>query len=303
MVPQYSLNLSQIKQEIDNKSGYPFELDIVRRIETDHDYTYFVEPNYSFEDQDTGKARELDFHAIQAIPISTKRSEYIFVVILGSCKDSKNPYVFFTREMPLPGITLNLDVPIAGYPLEIYIENDEKEDILWYFRLDELLHTIETDIISSQFCEIIKKSGGWNIGSETLLNDVLVPLIKVLSKEIEEYNEEHRPDPNEIVPDYQIYYPLLILKGPMLEYHITPEGSTELKETKHVVVVRHYESKTVKGRFAIDVIHESYLKQYLELIERETNKLVNRIRRHKSAILNSITKIIEQNQDTTDKAE
>lgn len=303
MVPQHLLNLSQIKQEIDNKSGYPFELDIVRRIETDDDYTYFVEPNYSFEDQDTGKARELDFHAIEAIPISTKRSEYIFAVILGSCKDNKNPYVFFTRKMPLPGITLNLDVPIAGYPLEIYVKDNEKEDIQWYFRLDELLHIIETDIISSQFCEVVKKSGGWNIGAETLFNDVLVPLIKVLSKEIEEYNEEHKPDPNEIVPDYQIFYPLLILKGPMLEYHLTLEGSSELKETKHVIVVKPYESKTVKGRFAIDVIHESYLKQYLDLIDKETNKFVNRIRRHRNTIVNSIRKTIEQNQNTTEKTE
>ena len=87
MVPQQVLNTSQIKQAIDSKSGYPFELDIARRIETDNDYTYLVESNYSFEDQDSGEARELDFHAIQAIPISTRRSEYILLVILGSCKN------------------------------------------------------------------------------------------------------------------------------------------------------------------------------------------------------------------------
>ena len=164
MVPQPNLNLSEIKRGIESKSGYPFELDIVRRIETDKNYTYLVEPYYSFQDQDSGKARELDFHAMEAVPISTKRSEYMFVVILGSCKDNKNPYVFFTREMLLQGIFLGLDIPIAGYPLEIELKNKDKEDIQWYFRFDEIFHTIKTDNISGQFCEVVKKSGAWCVG-------------------------------------------------------------------------------------------------------------------------------------------
>jgi hypothetical protein len=295
MAPQ-ALNLSQIKQAVDSKSGYPFELDIARRIETDEDYTYFVESNYSFEDQDTGEARELDFRAIQAVPISTKRSEYVFLVILGSCKTNKNPYIFFTREIPLAGITLNLNMPIAGYPLEIFTDSEEREDIEWYFRFHDFLHILDTDILSTQFCEVVKVSSGWKVQSGNLFNDVVVPLVKVLYREIEEYNTEHKPSSSETSPDYQIFYPLLVLNGPMLEYHLTPEGSTELRETNHILIVKHYESKTVRGRYAIDVIHETYLKQHLDLINREASKFVNLIRRHRKPIAKSIQRLSEQNQ-------
>jgi hypothetical protein len=45
-----------------------------------------VMPNYTFEDHDTGGARELDFHATGAESISIERSEFAFIIILGSCK-------------------------------------------------------------------------------------------------------------------------------------------------------------------------------------------------------------------------
>jgi len=291
------LNTSQIKQAIDSKSGYPFELDIARRIETDDDYTYLVESNYCFEDQDTGEARELDFHAIQAIPISTRRSEYIFLVILGSCKNNKNPYIFFTREVPLAGITLNLNMPIAGYPLEIFTNNEEREDIEWYFQFHDFLHILGTDILSTQFCEVVRASGSWKVQSGNLFNDIIVPLVKVMAKEVEKYNEEHRPSRDVNAPDYQMFYPLLVLNGPIFEYHLTPEGSTELREAKHILAVKHYESKTVRGRYAIDVIHQSYLKQYLDLINGEAKEFINLIRRHRNPIIQSIHRLSEENQN------
>jgi len=94
-------------------------------------------------------------------------------------------------------------------------------------------------------------------------------------------------------PDYRIYYPLLVLKGPLLEYHLPPKGPAELRNAKHILVIRHYESKTVKGRYAIDVIHESYLEQYLDLVEKEGNTFVNRVRRYKKPIIRSIRKLAE----------
>lgn len=293
MSPQPDMNPDHIKQSIEDLTGYPFELEIVRRIETYKDYGYWIEPNFSFEDQDTGEARELDFHATKAMAISVQKSEFAFAVILGSCKANKNPYIFFTRQLPFAGITLDSDVPIAGYPLEIYTENSESEAIEWYFRLHDFLHIAKSNIVSSQFCELVWKNNKWEKQSEPIFKNTFVPLIKAMSREIQDYNKTHVPEKDDESPDYQIFYPLLVLEGPMYEYHVPPSGSPELKETKHILLIRHHESRTIKCCYAVDVIHEGYLEQYLGLVEKELKKFVNLVRRHKKSIVRSIRKLAE----------
>ena len=113
------LDLEQIKQCVENTSGFPFELEIARRVERHADSLYWVQPNFSFEDQDSGEARELDFYATKFNPILGRSSPDLFNVILGSCKKNTNPYLFFTRKLPIPGAT-QCDSPISGYPLEIF---------------------------------------------------------------------------------------------------------------------------------------------------------------------------------------
>jgi len=292
-MPRAKLSLQSIKQAIEDISGYPYELEIVRRIEAYKKYYYWVEPNYSFEDHDTGEARELDFHATGAESVSIERSEFSFIVLLGSCKANKNPYVFFTRELPFSGITLNSDVPIAGGPLEIYGENDESEAIEWYLQLHKFLHIAKMKVVSSQFCEMVWKNTKWGVQSEAIFKNTFIQLIKAMSREIDEYNEDYVPDKEELSTDYWIYYPLLVLRGPMFEYHMPPSGPAQLRDAKHILFIRHYTSKTVKCCYAIDIIHESYLEQYLDLIDKELNKFANLVRRHRKSLVRSIRKLAE----------
>ncbi len=49
------------------------------------------------------------------------------------------------------------------------------------------------------------------------------------------------------------------------------------------------------------VIHESYIKQCLDLIEQEANRFVNRIRHRKRTIVQSIQKIAELEDNKTQK--
>ena len=96
-----------------------------------------MEPNYSFEDPDTGEAGALDFRATMAESISVEKSEFAFTIVLGSCKANRYPYTFFTRRLPFAGIILNTDTPIAGCPLEIYGRSGEQEAIDWYYKLHD----------------------------------------------------------------------------------------------------------------------------------------------------------------------
>lgn len=96
------MSLESIKQAIEDTSGYPYEQEVVRRIEVHSEYGYWVEPNYSFEDPDSGEARELDFHAIIAKAISIRKFEFVFTTILGSCKANRYPYVFLQGDCLTP---------------------------------------------------------------------------------------------------------------------------------------------------------------------------------------------------------
>jgi len=294
MTPQPNLASSEIKKAVENLSGYPYELEIVKRIEQYKKYGFWVEPNYSFEDHDTGEARELDFHASQAETISIDKSEFVFTVLLGSCKDNNNPYVFFTRNIPFPGITLNSDIPIAGCPLEIYTEpNDVNEAIEWYFRLHDFLHIAQMDVVSSQFCELVWKNNKWTVQSEPIFKNTFIPMIKAMSREIEDYNKNCVPEKGDLSPDYQIYYPVIVIRGPMFEYYVPPTGNKRIRKAKHILFIRHYESRNVKCHYAIDIIHDSYLEEYLNLTEKELVKFTNLVKRHKKSITRSIEKIIE----------
>ena len=74
-------------------------------------------------------------------------------------------------------------------------------------------------------------------------------------------------------------------------------GSPLLRDVKHVLFIRQYESKSVKCRYAIDVIHESYLEDYLDIINKELKRFVNRVKHHKKAVVSSIKKIAELEED------
>jgi hypothetical protein len=45
MAPKQNLNLEEIKHTLENQSGYPFELEIVRRIKAYRNSAYIVEPS------------------------------------------------------------------------------------------------------------------------------------------------------------------------------------------------------------------------------------------------------------------
>lgn len=286
---RHPLDEQIIEQVLRDKSGYPFELEIARRVAA---AGYTVEPNYSFEDHDSGESRELDFHAFALKPANGK-SEAINVAILASCKNNQQPYVFFTRKPLLSRSFLESDLPIGGYPLEIYENDFEKYALEEYLELHKLLHIGKADTVSSQFCEIAQDGNGqYKVGSGSIFKDAFIPLIKAMSREMEEFNKWH-PLTVDSLPIYGVCYPLLVVNGPLFEYYFPPQGSPTLKKAEHIVLSRAYRSKTVACHYAIDVIHESYLGRYLDLIDGEIRALRNRIRRHKSTLEYTIKRIVE----------
>jgi hypothetical protein len=278
------------------QSGYPFELEIARRIES---YGFFVTPNYNFEDHDTGQSREIDIHALTAEAVAFQRYEFLYPLLLASCKANEDPYVFFTRDNILSKIQLQVDPPLSGIPATIVNGEGESLPAADFFRLEEFLHIAGAERISSQFCQLTRRGDKWAISQAPVVESIVIPVIKALAREISDHNSKTgEPTPDENDSNYQIYYPVIIVRGPLFEYYVPAEGGTpEVSPNRHIVFFRHYQSSTLQGEFAIDVIHETFLEEFLDLIAREGKKFANRIRRHRKRIVASIQHLRKKEQE------
>src|SRR5439155_11095276 len=127
----------------------------------------------------------------------------------------------------------------------------------------------------------------WRVSQAPLMQNIVIPLIKCLDREIAEHNRSFADiDEDYDISGYQIYYPALIVKGPLFEYYLPGDGgAAQVNPVQHIVVARHYQSKSLRGEFAFDVIHESYLGRFLEMVLSETSAFIRRIRRHRQKII------------------
>lgn len=100
------LSENEIRSAID-RSGYVLELRISPLFE---DAGFIVDSSAQFEDQDTGKSREIDLHA-WAFDFHNERDhpdqsltlhDKIFTDIIVECKSNDLPLVFFTRRAQNP---------------------------------------------------------------------------------------------------------------------------------------------------------------------------------------------------------
>ena len=156
------------------ESGYLFEQKLALVLEKSG---WVVTPNVSFEDQDTDTSREIDLEAIEALPISQKRREYLFSIIGVSAKRNTFPYVFLTREALEPGTILGEHVIFSGFPLTIADDSVERS-IQDFLGLSRISHHAHFHRYGTQFCMVKPKGKKWQASHERIYDDLIVPLIK-----------------------------------------------------------------------------------------------------------------------------
>jgi hypothetical protein len=88
----------------------------------------------------------------------------------------------------------------------------------------------------------------------------------------------------------QIYYPVIILQGELLDVR-TGTSSLKIIKTQHVQFRRSIAAKGEQRTYQLDVIQEKYLPRYLRMIDEEIGKTVRLLRRRHERIRVSIDKI------------
>ena len=286
-------SLEQIKKVL-QKSGYLLEQRICPIVER---YGFFTTPNEQYQDQDTGKSREIDIEAIQPYFLYRKELTDIFwTYILLECKNNSTPAVFFTQKNPVPE-RISGYVSVSGYPDGIY---DEKYggvvSIEDYFHFARFHHNYKVKWIARQFCQLTAKTVAKGTRNQTIewgvSHEGLHESVEGLAKATSYHSSKLKSDvvlkeESKDAIELGIVYPILLFAGQIFECRIT--GKTfALSETKHVTFHRTIESKTLKGTFHIDVIQEDYLPRFLKIVNEESEKIVRRFKEKRDLLKTNV---------------
>jgi hypothetical protein len=296
------ISLAEIKEAV-SCSGYLLEQHVETVIGK---HGYFVTANAAYPDPSTGKSREIDIDAISAFKLSRKL-EFIFPRLLCECENNRQPIVFFIKESPI-SFMYHEEVKCAGLPVQFLVKAPTQKGIArgksgYEFRgLSDFLnfekyHHYCKGPISTQYCTFTRKDPNkpWVAFHEDEQHNSLNDLIFSLEATTDEYYKNYVvPRKNEIEQiNIEIYYPVLILQGPL--YAASIKGKNiKLVESNHIQYRKEYFSKDKQDSYQIDVITESFLPKYLRIIEGEMEKAKIIIKRKMKVVRESLDKLVEE---------
>lgn len=275
------------------RSGYLIEQrceDIMR------ERIFLVETNTAYPDEFTGKSRELDIKATCFEKAGPGEVDFLSGVILCECQNNIQPIVFFTKQ-PIAGILHCYEIKLSGMPVEISAKDAEEERFipLADFLEMERYHHYCKGQVTTQYCTFQAKRGQhpeWIALHQDEQHDSIMVLITAVEAEIKEFHESWVPPRDEPEPiDIRIYYPLIVLQGPLYEA-FPVKGQIKLKKANHIQFRKEYHSANRRDTYQIDIITEPFLGSYLTLVESEVEKTARLLRRRKDIVRRSIDTIV-----------
>lgn len=276
-----------------SRSGYLFEQRLAAFLKNEG---YYVVPNYSFKDPETGEHREVDVWAYGATAISRGNREFIFPMLLIEAKNIASPLVFFTQtEIPIS--ELMGEVHLSGLPTEV-VQSRKTQELGKYLDFEKFHHYYRKDRLASQFCVVYRKNkeciadhkfpNGINIYHEAIL-----PLAKAVHFEKQDHEENWRYVPGAEVINLNFYYPILVTRGEIYECYL---GGVRprYRRVHRIGFIRRYHSEKMKGEYRIDVVSETGFHALVRLIDGEMKEMAKRIRRKQKILRNNANRIAKE---------
>lgn len=283
----------QLMHEAVKRSGYLIEQRVVTILES---RDYFVQTNPIYPDPETGKSREIDLDAIDAISIYRQGDHILFPNIICECKNNLQPVVFFIRESQIPFLHC-MEVKFSGFPTQIW-NKKEYIDLTEFLVLGDFHHYC-TDWISTQYCTFqFKKSkdkNDWMAIHSDEQHISFNSLINYLEYQIEEqyslWDELDEFDKEEVC--IQLYYPLLILQGDLYSAYLK-NNRLYMKKSDHLQFRKQLYNKEedIVETYQIDIITEDYLERYLDIVDDEIDKIKKILQRKRQKVFDSMEKIV-----------
>lgn len=284
------------------ESGYLLERRVTSAF---RDFGYKAETNKGFLDTETNKSREYDVYAYKEIPIFSEGSFSIYPTLICECKNYRQPIVFFIQDKE-EFDPFQDEVRVSGIPSKIWQRDSNKYVSIQEFTgIDKIHHYCKPAApVATQCCtfELKKDKSRWVANQGDELYEIFRTLTKALEYEIDnDYkNMKQWLEPEEIEKEFidlSFYCPVVIFQGDIYTTHTNknekPEKSQLIfNKCEHIQYnpeyFSFYDNEVIY--YHLDVITESFIPQYLKLIEKEMEEVKQKFLEQKKEIIYSVNK-------------
>jgi len=237
-----------------------------------------VETHRAFEDQAEFKSREIDVWASKRFYMNEEHNYTVTIQILCECKNNSSPYVFLMapkneRErtfmdpseflFPIQNVNRILSREPDGRP-------NKCEQLPAFMHLNlasnHYYYSQEQKVI--QICKIVRKGQSWEANHAGICNSIFYPIVKAVQARQHETSDWFKCIKNRDLnfTDSKIislFFPLVVLSGEIytldfLDSQAMPQPSS------NVTFVRELRSKTCCGKYGVDFVKLSGLKDFIE---------------------------------------
>lgn len=257
---------------------------------------YFVETNPVFPDPETKKSREYDISAISSKRVYKKGYNFIFPVLLCECENNPQPLIFFTKKSPIAFLHC-LEARASGIPVKFW-QKGGYIGISDFVGMEKFHHYCK-GATATQYCtfQLKKDKSSWMALHNEEQHDTFNKIINVLEFETaKHFDGWYLPkDISEEDINIQIYYPVVILQGPLYSAE-TRNEKIILRKANHVQLRKELFLPRINEveTYQIDIITERYLSKYLKIIESEIEKIKRVFQRKKKEVHFSLEKIVSE---------
>jgi hypothetical protein len=255
------------------RSGYLMEYRVEQVLRS---RGYAVQSNLAYPDAFTGKPRELDMRSLAARSIDADERHWIFPLCLFECVNNPYPMAFLTKESQSTCVDA-FHITVSGLPATIRRDYKRKERWIGlpeYLNMEKYHHHC-SGRVATQFCSFTpkknKEPSEWMASHEDSHFNSFSKLCAAVDHEVEDHFNQTHPVQGDRI-NLQIYYPILVVGGVLIDVRPGSTGELEIGEVDHIIYEQTIILKTEERHYNIDVVAERSLPALLEKIEKETEE-------------------------------
>ncbi len=253
------------------KTGYPTEI-LTASIMEQHDWGILHNPSYW--DTEENQSREFDIQAYRYWP-NAGGSVTVGAYLIVECKKSEAPWVFFTTAEMHHQARLGRFIKWHSSALVAFTSFETPDAVISDDELREFHHYFGPPRLARTFHEALKKQENAE-HSPRVYAAVMSTVKATLFRRGQPPPEGH----------LSIFYPVIVFSGNLDQASVSPDKSIELTPNSHIILAFNYiqHEPTNQGpawagqhRFEIDVVHESYLPEFLKIVEAEHRIIASKL--------------------------
>jgi hypothetical protein len=228
---------------------------------------------WAFTDPDESISREIDVWGVKHLFSDNNLNFTIRSYVLAECKQSKQPYVLVGRAP---------DPRWADSRMEHHLRFDtvqhnkgERQPEGWesrntpgarYLGLEQLPHSPYADTFeATQMTRLDRDGKSFTASNSGIFTSLVYPLAKAITYQRRTFDNFSNLATHDTTRHVAIhfYFPIVVTSAPLFVVNVDDEGYTP-KRANWATMARSIRSKTVEGRFRIEVVNQDHLAEYLK---------------------------------------